>query len=116
MRQRPLILLTAAVLAAHVALLAGPGMQEIWRTARITGSSPQELRFETRQIAPEPSAPPAPEAPRTNAIIESVPVKRVGTPDDVAHAVSYLLDARSGFVTGQVLYVCGGMTVGVAGV
>ncbi len=67
MRQRPLILLTAAVLAAHVALLAGPGMQEIWRTARITGSSPQELRFETRQIAPEPSAPPAPEAPRTKA-------------------------------------------------
>ena len=44
-----------------------------------------------------------------------LPVKRVGTPDDVAHAVSYLLDERSGFVTGQVLYVCGGMTVGVAG-
>jgi 3-oxoacyl-[acyl-carrier protein] reductase len=45
-----------------------------------------------------------------------VPVKRVGTPEDIAHAVSYFLDARSGFVTGQVLYVCGGMTVGVAGV
>ena len=41
---------------------------------------------------------------------------RIGTPDDVAHAASYLLDARSGFVTGQVLYVCGGMTVGVASV
>ena len=57
-----------------------------------------------------------PDAPRTRAIVESVPVKRIGTPDDVAHAASYLLDARSGFVTGQVLYVCGGMTVGVAGV
>lgn len=57
-----------------------------------------------------------PDAPRTRAIIDSVPVKRVGTPDDVAHAASYLLDQRSGFVTGQVLYVCGGMTVGVAGV
>lgn len=57
-----------------------------------------------------------PDAPRTRAIVESVPVKRIGTPGDVAHAVSYLLDARSGFVTGQVLYVCGGMTVGVAGV
>lgn len=45
-----------------------------------------------------------------------MPVRRIGTPDDVAHAASYLLDARSGFVTGQVLYVCGGMTVGVAGV
>ena len=55
-----------------------------------------------------------PDAPRTQKIIQSVPVKRVGTPDDVAHAVAYMLDERSGFVTGQALYVCGGMTVGVA--
>jgi 3-oxoacyl-[acyl-carrier protein] reductase len=32
----------------------------------------------------------------------------------VAHMVASLLDARAGFVTGQVLYVCGGMTVGLA--
>lgn len=57
-----------------------------------------------------------PDAPRTLAIVEAVPVRRIGTPEDVAHAVAYLLDGRSGFVTGQVLYVCGGMTVGVAGV
>jgi len=31
---------------------------------------------------------------------------------DIANAAAFLLDARSGFVTGQVLYVCGGMTVG----
>jgi len=54
-------------------------------------------------------------SPRTKAIIEAVPVRRMGEPEDVAHAVSYLLDDRSGFVTGQVLYVCGGMTVGAAG-
>lgn len=57
-----------------------------------------------------------PESPRTKAIIESVPVKRVGTPVDVANAVSFFLNDQSGFVTGQTLYVCGGMTVGVAGV
>lgn len=56
------------------------------------------------------------DSPRTKAIINSVPVKRVGLPDDVAHAVSYMLDERSGFVTGQILYVCGGMTVGVAAI
>ncbi|WP_040620278.1 SDR family NAD(P)-dependent oxidoreductase [Rhodovulum sp. PH10] len=56
-----------------------------------------------------------PDSPRTKAIIEAVPVKRMGTPEDVAHAVAFLLDDRSGFVTGQVLYVCGGMTVGAAG-
>lgn len=53
-----------------------------------------------------------PDSPRTRAIIEGVPVKRMGQPADIAHAASFFLDARSGFVTGQVLYVCGGMTVG----
>jgi len=53
-------------------------------------------------------------SPRTQAIIDSVPVKRIGTPDDVAHAAGFFLDERSGFVTGQVLYVCGGLTVGSA--
>ena len=57
-----------------------------------------------------------PDSPRTQGIIDSVPVKRVGTPEDVAQAVSFFLDERSGFITGQTLYVCGGMTVGVAGV
>ncbi|ARU04241.1 short-chain dehydrogenase [Comamonas serinivorans] len=55
-----------------------------------------------------------PDSPRTQAIIDGVPVKRLGTPDDVASAVRFFLGADSGFVTGQVLYVCGGMTVGVA--
>jgi 3-oxoacyl-[acyl-carrier protein] reductase len=54
------------------------------------------------------------DSPRTKAIIEGVPVKRLGTPDDIAHAAAYFLDARAGFVTGQVLYVCGGMTVGLS--
>jgi NAD(P)-dependent dehydrogenase (short-subunit alcohol dehydrogenase family) len=55
-----------------------------------------------------------PDSPRTQAIIDGVPVKRLGTPEDVAAAVRFFLGAESGFVTGQVLYVCGGMTVGVA--
>lgn len=43
-----------------------------------------------------------------------IPVGRVGTPEEIAHACGYFLDARAGFTTGQVLYVCGGMTVGAA--
>ena len=34
-----------------------------------------------------------------------IPVGRVGEPRDVAHAVSYFLDARTSFVTGQVHFV-----------
>jgi 3-oxoacyl-[acyl-carrier protein] reductase len=53
-------------------------------------------------------------SPKTKAIIDGVPVKRLGAPDDIAHAAAYFLDERAGFVTGQVLYVCGGMTVGLS--
>ncbi len=53
-------------------------------------------------------------SPRTRAIVEGVPVRRLGTPDDIAHAAAFFLDERAGFTTGQVIYVCGGMTVGLA--
>jgi 3-oxoacyl-[acyl-carrier protein] reductase len=102
---------------AYAATKAGLiGMTRVWAlelgqfgiTANAIGPGP--IRTELFDRANPPGS------ERTQAIIDAVPVKRVGTPDDVAHAVSYLLDERSGFVTGQVLYVCGGMTVGVAGV
>lgn len=55
------------------------------------------------------------DSPRTRTIVDSIPVGRLGVPEDVAHAVDFLLDAGSGFVTGQTIYVCGGMTVGLSG-
>ncbi|WP_347754696.1 SDR family oxidoreductase [Agrococcus sp. ProA11] len=51
--------------------------------------------------------------PRTQQIIDAIPVKRVGEPEDIASAVAFLLDDR-GFITGQNLNVCGGMTIGAA--
>lgn len=53
--------------------------------------------------------------PGTVALEAAIPVGRIGRPEDVAHAVSSFLDRRAGFMTGQVLYVCGGMSVGLAG-
>lgn len=38
----------------------------------------------------------------------SVPMKRWGTPEEIAAAVSYFARDDAGFVTGQVLYVAGG--------
>ncbi|AOT04252.1 SDR family NAD(P)-dependent oxidoreductase [Arthrobacter sp. U41] len=57
-----------------------------------------------------------PGAPRTQEIIDSIPVQRMGEPEDIANSVLHFLDDRSGFVTGQALYVCGGKTVGMAGI
>jgi 3-oxoacyl-[acyl-carrier protein] reductase len=42
----------------------------------------------------------------------SIPVRRIGAAGDVARAVSFFVDPAAGFVTGQVLYVCGGSSVG----
>ncbi|MEV8099015.1 3-oxoacyl-ACP reductase FabG [Kitasatospora sp. NPDC085879] len=39
---------------------------------------------------------------------QQIPVRRVGTPEDIAGAVSYLAGEDAGFVSGQVLYVAGG--------
>jgi 3-oxoacyl-[acyl-carrier protein] reductase len=46
------------------------------------------------------------------ALVGQVPMRRMGTPNEIAHAVSYFLDDAAGFTTGQVLYVCGGLSVG----
>lgn len=54
-----------------------------------------------------------PEAASTKAILQTIPVRRMGTPEEVAHAAAFFLDRQAGFITGQVLYVCGGMTVGL---
>ena len=40
---------------------------------------------------------------------ESIPLKRGGTPEDVANACLFLASDMSTYVTGQTLSVCGGM-------
>lgn len=56
-----------------------------------------------------------PESPRTKAIVDGIPMKRIGEPYDVARAVGFFAAREASFTTGQVLYVCGGLTVGNAG-
>ena len=51
-------------------------------------------------------------SPQVDRVIQGVPVKRLGQPDDVARAVMFFAAPEAGFVTGQVLYVCGGTSVG----
>ncbi len=40
---------------------------------------------------------------------EGIPLKRGGTVEDVANAVVFLASGMSGYITGQVIQVCGGM-------
>lgn len=45
-------------------------------------------------------------------IAGGIPVGRIGTVDDVANAAAFFLSEGSAFVTGQVLFVCGGASIG----
>ena len=49
-----------------------------------------------------------PEAAR-DAMLSRVPLGRLGTPEDVAHAVAWLASPGAGYVTGTTIHVNGGM-------
>lgn len=45
------------------------------------------------------------------AAIKATPMGRLGTPEDIAHAVAFLVSDQASFITGQVLSVDGGMVM-----
>ncbi len=49
---------------------------------------------------------------KARAIAQSIPVKRLGQPGDIAHTTLFLVSPDSGFITGQCLFVCGGASLG----
>ena len=42
-------------------------------------------------------------------LLEKIPLGRLGSPEDIAHAVVFLASARAGYITGATLHVNGGM-------
>lgn len=65
------------------------------RTALYTATNPPGSAGEARHLA-------------------SVPMKRLGTPAEIAAAVCFLLSESASFVTGQTLFVDGGASIGKA--
>ena len=51
---------------------------------------------------------------REEKVVRAYPMKRLGTPEDVAGAVSFLLGTDAAWITGQTLTIDGGVTLGGA--
>jgi NAD(P)-dependent dehydrogenase (short-subunit alcohol dehydrogenase family) len=74
-------------------------------TVNVVAPGPIEATEIFHEIIPKDS----PKLPR---IIDSIPVRRLGLPQDVARAVLFFAAPEAGFITGQTLFVCGGTSVG----
>lgn len=49
---------------------------------------------------------------RQQKIADQLPVRRIGTAQDVSRAVLFFAEPEAGYVTGQVLFICGGSSLG----
>jgi len=47
-----------------------------------------------------------------DAMLKDIPLKRLGDPDDIAAAVSFLASQAAAYITGQTIHVNGGMYMG----
>ena len=45
------------------------------------------------------------------ALVEQIPLERLGTPEDIAGAVAFLASEHAAYITGQVFVVDGGMVM-----
>jgi NAD(P)-dependent dehydrogenase (short-subunit alcohol dehydrogenase family) len=108
--------LGAATRTAYSATKSGMfGMARTWAletaahgiTVNVVAPGPVETDM-FHEVIPQGS-------PKVDALARSIPVGRIGRPNDVARAVMFFASRDSDFITGQALYVCGGASIGSIG-
>lgn len=99
LQPRPLSIAYAASKAGLSGLTKGCAAAWGHRGIRVNAVAPGLIDTEILDVVAED---------KRQALVAATPLGRIGTPDDVAEMVLYLLSDRSNFVTGQTLVVCGG--------
>ncbi len=56
-----------------------------------------------------------PASPDVSRLQSAIPMGRIGEPEEVARAVLFFLDQKTTYITGQTLFVCGGLSLGTYG-
>ena len=95
-------------LSAYVATKGGLiGLARVWARElgpdgiTVNAISPGAFRTDAEKIHPDPAG-------YNRFVLDRQAVKRRGVPGDFAHLAMFLLDARTSFITGQVIRVDGG--------
>ena len=92
----------AATKAALVGLTRSLALELAPSHIRVNAVAPGSIETDmVRMLGPE----------TRDLLIEETPLGRLGTPEDVAHAVAFLASEKASFLTGQILTADGGFTV-----
>lgn len=91
-----------AALEACTRIWAGE-LAESGITVNAVAPGPVETEM-FRQLSPAGSE-------REGKLLEGIPLQRVGTPREIAHAICALLDEDAGYITGQVIRADGGGSI-----
>jgi 3-oxoacyl-[acyl-carrier protein] reductase len=89
-----------AAKAGLIGLTKSAAREMAGRGLRVNAVTPGFIESDMTRDLPEKVA---------EAMMEQIPLKRLGQPEDIAAAVSFLASENSAYVTGQVLAVNGGM-------
>jgi len=89
-----------AAKAGLIGLTKSAARELAGRGVTVNAVTPGFIQTDMTAVLPEPIV---------AKMLENIPLGRLGAPEDIANAVSYLAGPGAGYVTGQVLAVNGGM-------
>ena len=92
----------AASKAGLIALTKTLAKELSSRCIRVNAVAPGFIRTKMTDVLPDEIK---------NKMLETIPLKRFGEPEDVANLVLFLAGEDSGYITGQVIRVDGGMVI-----